>query len=102
MTEGFVIVTEFALLALEIKAVRSLGAVAFTLCRAVPVIIPRLTGTVLAHPELGVYAASLLVMVAARFGLSCFPTGCSRARCLFFIPVGQPGPAVLGFGALAG
>lgn len=56
----------------------------------------------LAISKLGVYAALLLVMAAARFGLSCFPTGCSRARRLFFTPVGKPGPAVLGFGALAG
>jgi hypothetical protein len=48
--ERVVMVTEFALLALEIKAVRPSGAAAFTLCRAVPVIIPRLTGTALAYP----------------------------------------------------
>lgn len=53
-------------------------------------------------PKLDVYAALLLLVAAARFGLSCFPTGCSRARCLFFMPVGRPGPAVVSFGAPAG
>lgn len=48
------------------------------------------------------FAALLPAMAPTRFGLSCFPTGCSRARCLFFVPIGLPGTAVVGFGALVG
>lgn len=52
--------------------------------------------------KLDVYPALLLVVVAVRSGWLCFPTVRSRARCLFFMPIGRPGPAVLGFGAPAG
>ncbi|GFN09829.1 hypothetical protein GCM10010298_69590 [Streptomyces microflavus] len=51
---------------------------------------------------LAFFAALLPATAPARFGLSCFPTWCSRARFLFFVPIGLPGTAVVGFGALAG
>lgn len=51
---------------------------------------------------LAFFAALLPATAPARFGLSYFPTWCSRARFLFFVPIGLPGTAVVGFGALAG